>query len=219
MEDEPETREAFQLMLERTADMYGKGKPEPSLLRTYFEALKRFSLDDIRQGLSRHIGDPDQGQFMPKPADIIRNIDGNTQTQAELAWTKVDQAIRRVGPWQTVVFDDPIIHAVIADMGGWVHLCNVKTEEYPFRHNEFSKRYRGYSGRDVVQAARKLIGITESENQQRNMAHTQAPVLIGDISKAKLLLETGLDSTPNIVHTANDLVAGAAKQITGGDDG
>jgi len=60
---------------------------------------------------------------MPKPADIIRAIKGNSQTQSLQAWSKVEDAIRLVGPYRSVVFDDLAIHGVLQEMGGWVKLC------------------------------------------------------------------------------------------------
>lgn len=34
-----------------------------------------------------------------------------------VAWNKVDKAVRQVGAWTSVMFDDALIHRVISDMG------------------------------------------------------------------------------------------------------
>lgn len=216
MQDIQEERDVFGAMLETTFKVYGKPEPDVPLKRAYFEALLRYSLEEIRVGLSRHMTDPDQGQFLPKPADIIRNIDGNTATRAESAWTKVDAAIRRIGGDQTVCFDDPIIHAVVTDMGGWVLLTGVNNEEYPFKHNEFVKRYRGYMNRGQVSAVRKLVGRIESHNDAKGFTnHIPKPVLVGNAARAQQLLENGLKQPPQLFHTASALVDGAMQKLTG----
>lgn len=209
MDDTQEIREAFGEMLNRTFKVYQKPPPDRELKRTYFEALKSYSIDDVREALVRHLRDADQGQFIPKPADVIRNIDGNTNTQAEMAWTKVDKAIRMVGPYRSVAFDDPIIHTVITDMGGWILLCGTGEDEYPFKHNEFIKRYRGYSGRGQVPAVSKLIGMAEHENS-KYPDRIEPPILVGDRERAERLLAGGLDERPPLFHTAGSLLGALA---------
>ena len=80
------------------------------------EALTRIARDhrltDLRavaDALNRHAVNPDNGQFLPKPADIVRLINGNTVDRALVAWSTVERAIRSTGPYQSVVFDSPEI--------------------------------------------------------------------------------------------------------------
>ena len=117
--------------------MYGKSV-SPQLLSIAFEALRAYSIEEVRIGLTRHIQSPDTGQFFPKPADVIKHIDGNSGSRAMVAWNKVDMAVRQVGAWTSVMFDDALIHRVISDMGGWVELCKVDDREYPFKQKEFN---------------------------------------------------------------------------------
>ena len=51
-------------------------------------------------------------------ADILRMMQGTSLDSALSAWAKVDKAVRRVGTYETIVFDDEIIHRVIHDMSG-----------------------------------------------------------------------------------------------------
>lgn len=207
----------FHGLLNTTFDYYLKPKPENQNVLMYFLALKRFDLEEIREAIGRHVQDTDAGQWLPKAADIIRNITGNTQTQAELAWTKVDRTIRCIGPHQSVCFDDRIIHAVIEDMGGWISLCAVGSEEYPFKHNEFIKRYRGYSTRPPDQVVSKLVGSNEAVNNSRGyIGHIQLPILIGDKKTAMFLLENGREGEKKLFHTPKRLIETVMKKITGG---
>ncbi len=52
------------------------------------------------------------GQFPPKPADLIRFLDGTGESRAMGAWSLVERTLRRIGPYQSLVFDDPITQRV-----------------------------------------------------------------------------------------------------------
>lgn len=106
--------------------------------------MKPFDLAAVKDALNRHCVNPDNGQFMPKPADVVKLLQGSSQDGALVAWAKVDRAVRQVGTYSTVVFDDPIIHRVVQDMGGWVALGDKREKEWPFVAKEFENRYRGY---------------------------------------------------------------------------
>ncbi len=171
--------------------MYGKSV-SPQLLSIAFEALRAYSIEEVRIGLTRHIQSPDTGQFFPKPADVIKHIDGNSDSRAMVAWNKVDKAVRQVGAWTSVMFDDALIHRVISDMGGWVELCKVDDREYPFKQKEFLTRYQAYLLRDEVgEYPRLLQGIADHQNQQKGF-DMQAPVAVGDWSKAAQVYTRGI---------------------------
>lgn len=183
----------FSQLLNATADLYGKTMSGMAI-SLWWNALSQYDLAAVRDGLSRHMQSPDSGQFMPKPADVIRMIGGTTQDGALQAWAKVDKAVRSVGTYQTVVFDDPIIHAVVMDMGGWVAMGAKTEHEWPFVAKEFENRYRGYRNRGGAdEYPRTLIGIAEAQNSQNGL-RSQPPVLIGDAARAKQVLLGGSDS-------------------------
>lgn len=168
----------------------------PFALGVWWEACKPFDANAVKDALNRHAVNPDNGQFVPKPADIVKLIGGGTQDGALVAWSKVDRAIRSVGPYQSVVFDDPIIHAVIRDMGDWINLCNTDDEEYPFRAKEFENRYRGYRLRSEIGAyPHRLIGYAEGHNSGH--FRVDAPVMIGDPKRCEAVHKQGSD-TPSI---------------------
>src|SRR5688572_11086717 len=104
----------FSVMIAGVGELYGKAISE-QLTAIYWQVLKRFELQDVQQALQTHINNPDCGQYFPKPADVVRFIEGSGETRALQAWTKVEQAIIQVGSYQSVVFDDPLIHAVLED--------------------------------------------------------------------------------------------------------
>jgi hypothetical protein len=162
-------------------------------LDVWWNALKQYDLLAIQQAFNRHLMNPDSGQFQPKPADIVRMLQGSTQDSALSAWAKVDKAVRHVGTYASVVFDDPLIHAVLHDMGGWVSLGMKTEDEWPFVAKEFENRYRGFKSRGIVPEYRRaLVGIAEASNQ-KNGHDSQPPMMIGNAEKAQQVYLGGVD--------------------------
>lgn len=144
----------------------------------YWQLLANYEWCDVKNAIDAYLVNPDCGQFLPKPADIVNWISGNTVNQALLAWTKVEDAIRKIGPYQSVVFDDAKIHAVLADMGGWIKFETVKHHELPFIAKEFQTRYQQYAIKPPLTYPRKLIGKTECQNAL-NGYPIPKPMLLG----------------------------------------
>jgi len=176
--------------------VYGKSVSVP-MLDVVFSALSSYSLHDVRTGLSGHIKNPDSGQFAPKPADVIKHVSGNSQSAAGEAWAKVDYAVRCIGNYRSVVFDDPKIHAAIERLGGWIKIATTDGQEYPFVQNHFLKLYQGFTVQPPQAFPRKLLGSCEHQNDQaasflRGKADNQ-PVLIGDKDRARAVYQGGKD--------------------------
>ncbi len=184
----------FSELLSGVAEMYGQS-PSPILFELWFNTLKRFDFEAISRAFSTHIQDPDHGKFMPRPADIVRIIEGSGQDSAFLAWTKFEKALGTVGTYESVVFDDPIIHRVVADMGGWTRQGQVTERELPYVKNEFIRRYQEIKSRGVIpEYPPKLVGISEGQNRLSGFLDMiPEPVLIGDQAKAQAVLLNGSD--------------------------
>lgn len=219
MNNDDQTRKAFAGAIGAAYIATGKEAPTPSVLRLFWEVLKGYDLADVQRAVMAHMSDPDAGQFAPKPADLIRIIDGDTKTRSAIAWAKVDNAIRRVGQYASVIFDDPLIHATVSDMGGWTELCRVMTDELPFKASEFDNRYRAYCKQPPAGYPRQLAGVIATENGAKGF-DAEPPVLIGDSDKAKEVYRLGGDcGTLQItrVKDAAQLVASAMERIGGRD--
>lgn len=130
------------------------------------------------------------GQFFPKPADIIRFLEGSAQTRALQAWSLVERAIREIGAYQSLAFEDCLIHAVIEEMGGWIKLCTVSLKELPFVSLEFQRRYQGF----VIKAPHRhppyLCGIIEQDNAKGGYP-LLPPLWVGDPKKVQTVIATG----------------------------
>lgn len=182
--------DGFTDIIQVVAEQYGK-RLSDGVVSLYWQGLQDFELPAVRDALGRHLRNTDTGQFMPKIADIIRMLQGSSQDSAFTAWSKVDKAVRRVGPYDTVVFDDPLIHKVLHDMGGWMGICDKDDEAWPFVAKEFETRYRGFKSRnEKVEYPAKLIGIFEAHNAKEGHK-VAAPMLIGDSTKAQEVMRLG----------------------------
>jgi hypothetical protein len=125
-----------------------------------FEALRAYGFDKVRIALSKHLRDPDTGMFPPKPADVIKHIEGDSETNAAKAWQAVLHAMKHLGPYRSIDFGDTHIHSAIEMMGGWVRLCCTDEEEIKFRAKDFERYYRAKQ----MTRATHVPGITEINN-------------------------------------------------------
>jgi hypothetical protein len=134
-----EDYDRFAQMLAAASDLYGKSI-SGGAMTLWWEALRRYDVADVERAFRAAVSNPESGQFMPKPADIIRAIDGTSGDRSLLAWGKVMDAMRAVGAYNSVAFDDPVIHAVVSDMGGWPKLCREELHRMPWKRPQQTPR-------------------------------------------------------------------------------
>lgn len=187
-------------------------------LSVWWEACKSFEYEAVQRALSRHATDPERGMFAPKPADVVRQVQGTPTDRAARAWSVTLDAASRVGAYTDVVFDDPIIHAAIEDMGGWVALCRTDTDRLSYLQHRFTEAYRAYANRgDLTTYPRKLTGDrSPDETYLSRGLPPPKPVLIGDAARAQLVLTNG--STAGRLRLSNvaEVAVGALTQIIDG---
>lgn len=126
----------------------------------YWKILEPFTDEQCEGAFNRII---QTAKFFPKPAEIIEAIAGKSQDLATIAWIKLIETVRRVGPYQSVMFDDPIIHEVIEFMGGWPATGEWLEGELKWKQKEFERMYSvlaASSRKDV----KYLAGIHEINN-------------------------------------------------------
>lgn len=179
-------REAFSKMLIAIGQIYGK-TISPLMVKLYWQVLAAYLFPEVLRALETHVQDPDVGQFMPKPADVIRVLKGDSQSQSLQAWSKVEGAIQQVGPYRSVAFDDPTIHAVLQEMGGWIKICQTSEKELPFVTKEFQTRFNAYRHQPARGYPQYFAGINEHQNCLQGYSAEEI-VLLGDQTKAQALL-------------------------------
>ncbi len=181
---------AFAEIFQNVCELYGKAISD-RVLNIWWKALQPYDLSAIKEAFGRHSRNTDGGRFFPRPADVVRMLEGSTEDAALQAWAQVDQVVRRVGVHESVVFGDPLIHRVLQEMGGWIALGSKQETDWPFVQKEFVARYRGYRERSETPAYPPvLIGTTEAQNTSEGF-QSAPPVLVEDIPAAQKVLNGG----------------------------
>jgi hypothetical protein len=184
----------FAALMTGLADYYGQQLSRIAL-DVYWDGLRQFDFAAIERATKAHTQLPDDsGHWMPKISDVKKMLEGRTEDQAQLAWSKVDSAVRQIGIWEDVAFDDPVIHRVLADMGGWIRMCSHEDKEWPFVAKEFVTRYRGFkiSGQ-TPEYPRYLLGTSSAHNNPKGLGKL-AVRLIGNPMVARRVIKGGLEA-------------------------
>lgn len=211
----PENR--FANALSALAEYYGK-ELSLGVIALYWQGLSQYPIADIEAAIGRHIQNPDSGQWMPKIADIVRMLEGTTQSAAALAWAKVMRAVGSVGQYQSLAFDDAVIHLTIDDLGGWPGICQTAEAELPFLQKRFETNYRAYRqrGSDLPLHPRYLPGVSEAQNTAKGYK-PELPRLVGDLERAKLVYRGGTDAPRLPVHVGALGPSGSCLRLVGKD--
>ena len=200
----PAEKDKFLDVLQGVHDFYGKDMSKFAV-SVWAMACETFDVQQVSKALSAHLMDPERGQFMPKPADIVRQLQGTNTDRSLIAWGKVLDAMQRVGAYSSVCFDDGVIHASITDMGGWMQLCRSKTDDLPFLQKRFCDGYKAYATRGDVAYPAVLLGEHEISNGAKGY-RSAPPVLIGNPAKAEKVRLAGVNGPKTqITHIASNL--------------
>lgn len=195
--DESNLAEFTQLMTWMNV-IYGQSFNEVGI-EAYWRLLQSFPFPMVREALTQHILHPEQGKFLPKPCDVTRYVHGGDEKSQSLrAWNKVEAAIKSIGSYTSIVFDDPLIHAVLEDMGGWISLCETALKVLPFRGKDFQQSYIAYVLRPPLRYPKYLIGREEHENRMNSQPIKNSPALFGDTQKALAVFKAGQEKPTQI---------------------
>lgn len=194
--------EAFATAWSQAQEIYNRSVT-PGTIELVFRALKHLELHEINRALTMHIQSPDTGQYPPKPGDVIRFARGDSQSRTLQAWAKVERAIRSVGHYRDVAFDDPLIHAAIERMGGWPKVAAAETEkDLVWLRQRFEAQYRTYAIHAPESWPAFLAGAATQQNAQIGQ-HTRGRLpgrdvaLIGDDQRAVKVIERGRETRAN----------------------
>lgn len=164
----------------------------PFTLEVWWQACQRFDLDQVRRALTGHAMDAERGVFAPKPADIVRKLEGTSSDRAMLAWGKALDAMQRVGAYSDVVFDDPAIHAAIDDLGGWAKVCRSETKDIGYLQHRFCESHRAYTESGAFDYPRILMGDRSPDEMfAKKGLKPPKPAVIGETEKARLVYKGG----------------------------
>lgn len=182
-------RKGFYKSLITLAEVFDK-KLSKEQCALYFEALKDMSVEDIAKACNVLIRSV---KFFPKPVEFRESMAINTDDLAAIAYAKFFKGCKQT-PDKTLVFDDPIIHAVIVNLGGWNDelydkWANIKDEVW--LRKDFERLYQTFAKMGIPDnTPEKLVGRMELHNEGRWSWATPQPALIG--SKDSPILQKAL---------------------------
>lgn len=209
-------RAQFVDLLTDALGFYGQ-TVSPFAVSVWWQACDRFELEQVAKALTGHAMDPDRGQWAPKPADIVRQLQGTHTDRSLIAWGKVLDAMQRVGAYSSVVFDDGAIHAAISDLGGWTTVCRTGVDEMPFLQRRFCEGHKAYSLRPDFPYPARLIGEFEAINRQ-NGKKVAPPALIGDAERARQVEQLGAAGSRTMITSGSVSIDHALASLKLGAD-
>ncbi len=144
----------------------------------YFKALQDMSIEDLNEAAVR-LAQTKTIRTFPTPGEIRQALVGDKEAQALIAWNEFIHAVRSLGPYKSVVFEDTTTMAVVQAMGGWIKFGDYTTEEMKWKQKEFMGMYSAFHGRNLS-APEILPGIHEQTNFALGYRdYIQEPVRIG----------------------------------------
>ncbi len=166
------------------ADLYNSSQPISEMkLDIYFNIFKEYPIDVFNQAVNSIIKTRTVNNF-PKPAEIILEIEGSSADKSLTAWLQVTETIARVGAYKSVQFDDPVIHTVISEMGGWPKVCEVLEDDLKWMQKDFERLYQ--LCKTWPTKITRLVGLVEQQNSASDYNRFNSPVVqIGNTRRVK----------------------------------
>lgn len=162
----PADSPAFNDLMQSVAEVFNE-TVSSDRITLYFGALAEYPIEVVRAAMLRGV---QTLRFFPKPAEIRELIEGSPDHRALAAWTRVEAALKAVGTYQSVSFDDPILHAGVEQMGGWASAWQwerLDERDYGFKRLEFTRLFGMFLARGVPRPVAHLAGQAEINNRSR----------------------------------------------------
>lgn len=173
--------ERFIFVMAALGEAYGHESSEFKEM-VYAKALADVPVERIEQAAWEIIKSRTLASF-PKVAEIREFLGGGkSEDKAVLALDKLERAMSSVGKYRSVVFDDPLIMAVVSSMGGWPKLCSMEADEWKWSRKDFEKIYRAYSAQPLerLQIPERLAGIAERDNGAKGFDEVPQIAFVGE---------------------------------------
>lgn len=168
-------KKAFMEFMNLEGEIHKKELSE-LIIETYWKILAPFTDEECKKVFLEIVK---YSKFFPKPYDLLIRLEGKQGDRAIQAWLATRKAIKEKGYYDSVKFDDPVIHSVIQAMGGWMQLSEelpASFEDSQWYEKEFIRLYNLFSRKwdhpkylmgcfeiesnEEVEPARKVIKIT-----------------------------------------------------------
>ena len=112
-------------------------------IKIYFELCKDLEIEQLKENVYKLLKERVYSNF-PQVAEI-RGVGSNTREDNALkAWPAFQKAVENYGYYDSVQFQDRVIHCVIENLGGWEKIANEMPgdfDELQWYEKEFEKIY------------------------------------------------------------------------------
>lgn len=105
---------------------------------------------DVRAAFQMHLRDPERGRFLPKPADIIRHVEGTADEAALMAWSEV------IGSYRA---PNKAAERAVDALGGFVAIRRAPEAENHFLQRRFVEFFKAYRQREKAET----LALTDSK--------------------------------------------------------
>lgn len=110
------------------------------VLSIWVDDLAGHDIAAIEQAFVRHRRDPQRGQWLPKSADILRQLQPDEREQALVAWSDLLGQIRAIGSYGRPQLAATARQALDA-IGGWGAVCRAQDSELPHLQRRFCEAF------------------------------------------------------------------------------
>jgi hypothetical protein len=185
----PHEKERLVEIVTGLAELTGRSL-SPIAVAIFVGALEDLPFQGVSLALSRIA---QESRYFPSPAEVRERCGQgavSVEDRANAEAGKVFEAVRNVGGYRSVVFDDPVTMAVITSgFGGWVALTrDLVDSERKWFMIEFAKLYRAYHACGM-QRGGVLAGIIEQTNTANGYPTREPPVFVGDRERCLIVMD------------------------------
>lgn len=167
-------RKRFSEILAVLCEVYNQDITETKT-KAYWEALNDIDIDVISQNATKHLKTE---KFFPRPSEL--RLGESDEDIGMLAYNKLQSGIRSFGYYDSIKFDDPVIHSVIELMGGWLDVSLRENDQWFIK--DFLNIYKSMQLKK--EHLEYIKGINEIDNGARGYGEfIKSPALIGESGK------------------------------------
>jgi hypothetical protein len=213
------TRTEFAEGIALLTSTVGRQMPDEQVA-AWYAMLKGLSAEQLRTGIVKTLQTHQFAGF-PPIGTVLSNCNtagtiGSPKDRSLLAWHDARKCISRVGPGDSIDFDDPLINAVIRALGGWPSFCRVETSKIQWLEKDFREMYAALACCTLCEdQTRRLPGQFEIDHsrdgytaERVRVQHVKCLTSGGD-AKEWIALEMGEQTRPPA-----RLVSELAKSLT-----
>lgn len=154
----------------------------------YLVALADVPLPALKRAVAEALR---MSRFMPSVSELrtFAGVQVGVESRAIIAFEVLSRAVSHEGSYRSVVFDDPILNATVASLGGWESICGTLTDEWEshFRHRFLKTYAANYESRRGTMYPQ--LGIADRANGPN-----------GYEQREPRLIPTGLPTVPGITY-------------------